>query len=315
MHPAYSVIFFTTASGAGYGLLVWLAVLSAAGNVIPNPASGIALFLLALGLITAGLLSSTFHLGHPERAWRALSQWRTSWLSREGVAAVITYGPALLFALGWIVIESTAGIWLYAGLATGVMALVTIACTGMIYASLRAIPRWSDVTVVPVYIAFALATGGALLVTTYSFFTPVPAHGVWPVVFVIIVAWGLKLLYWRRIDNAAPVATAESATGLGHIGKVTLFEAPHTGENYIMREMGFQIARKHAARLRMIALAIGGVLPVIAFVIATLVAAPYALLAAVIGLISIAIGVLMERWLFFAEAQHAAMLYYGAKAV
>jgi len=315
MHPAYSVIFFTTASGAGYGLLIWLALLAAAGKVVPNPVSGIALFVLALGLITAGLLSSTFHLGHPERAWRAMSQWRSSWLSREGVAAVITYGPALLFALGWIVFESTGGIWLYAGLAAGVMALVTVACTGMIYASLRAIPRWTDATVVPVYLAFALATGGALLVAIYSVFTPVPPHGIWPVVAVIIVAWALKLLYWRRIDNAAPVATAESATGLGHIGKVRLFEAPHTGENYIMREMGYRVARKHAVRLRRIALLVGGAVPVIAFAAAALFIGPITLVAALIGLIGVSIGVLTERWLFFAEAEHASMLYYGASDV
>lgn len=315
MHPAYSVIFFTTASGAGYGLLVWLALLAAAGNVIPNSGSGLALFVTALGLVTAGLLSSTFHLGHPERAWRAFSQWRTSWLSREGVAAVITYGPALLFALGWIIFGSTGGIWLYAGLATGVMALVTIACTGMIYASLKAIPRWTDVMVVPVYLAFALATGGALLVAIYSLFIPVPPHGIWPVVAVIVIAWALKLLYWRRIDSAAPVATAESATGLGHIGEVRLFEAPHTGENYIMREMGYHVARKHADRLRMIALLVGGAVPVIAFAVAALATGPVTLIAALAGLIAIAIGVLTERWLFFAEAEHAAMLYYGAKAV
>lgn len=315
MHPAYSVIFFTTASGAGYGMLVWLAVLALAGNVVPAMVSGLVMFAVSLGLITAGLLSSTFHLGHPERAWRALSQWRSSWLSREGVAAVVTYGPALIFALGWILFESTSGVWRIAGLATGVMALVTIACTGMIYASLKAIPRWTDVTVVPVYLAFGLATGGALLVTSYNIFTPVPPHGVWPVVLVIAIAWGLKLLYWHRIDNAKAVATAESATGLGNIGPVSLFEAPHTGENYIMREMGFQIARKHAEKLRMIALLVGGAVPLLAFAAAALITGPAMMIACLLGLAGLGIGVLLERWLFFAEAQHAAMLYYGAKAV
>ena len=137
----------------------------------------------------------------------------------------------------------------------------------------------------------------------------------WPVVLVIAVAWALKLLYWRRIDNAKPVATAESATGLGHIGPVTLFEAPHTGENYIMREMGFQIARKHAAKLRMIALLVGGAVPVVAFAAAALMTGPAMMIACLLGLTGLCIGVLLERWLFFAEAQHAAMLYYGAKAV
>ena len=103
MHPALSVIVFTTASGAGYGLLALLrragAGRLAAGR---DPWFGAAALGAALLLVTAGLLSSTAHLGHPERAWRALSQWRTSWLSREGVAALATYVPAGLFGLGWV---------------------------------------------------------------------------------------------------------------------------------------------------------------------------------------------------------------------
>jgi DMSO reductase anchor subunit len=315
MHPAYSVIFFTTASGAGYGMLVWLALLAATSAVSPGLASGIAAFAVALGLITAGLLSSTFHLGHPERAWRALSQWRSSWLSREGIAAIITYAPALLFALGWIVFASLDGPWRIAGLITGVMALVTVACTGMIYASLRAIPRWTDATVVPVYLAFSLSSGGALIVTVLAILGPLDSQWAWLVALATALAWVLKLFYWHRIDNAAPVATAESATGLGHLGTVRQLEAPHSGENYIMREMGFQIARKHVARLRKVALLLGGVIPVLAFLIAGFVGGPVLVIAALVGLAGTAMGVLLERWLFFAEAQHAAMLFYGAKTV
>jgi DMSO reductase anchor subunit len=314
MHPAYSVIFFTTASGAGYGMLVWLAILAATNAVSPGLASGIAAFTVALGLITAGLLSSTFHLGHPERAWRALSQWRSSWLSREGIAAVVTYAPALFFAVGWVVFSSVTGKWLIAGLLAGIMALVTVACTGMIYASLKAIPRWTDAIVVPVYLAFAMSSGGALIVTVLAIFGQLASQWSWLVAFATALAWTFKLLYWQRIDNATPVSTAESATGLGHLGTVRQLEAPHTGENYIMREMGFQIARKHAARLRVIALLIGAV-PVLAFIIAGTVSGPALAVAVLIGLAGTVVGVLLERWLFFAEAQHAAMLFYGAKAV
>src|ERR1700761_222784 len=103
MHPALSVIVFTTTSGAGYGLLIWYGLMAA----IPGAPGGRLLALvmvpLALVLVTAGLLSSTFHLGQPKRAWRAFSQWRTSWLSREGVCSFVTYAPAGLLALIWIV--------------------------------------------------------------------------------------------------------------------------------------------------------------------------------------------------------------------
>ena len=315
MHPAYSVIFFTTASGAGYGALVWLAIFAATGTVAPTTWTGLAAFAVALGLVTAGLLSSTFHLGHPERAWRALTQWQSSWLSREGVAAVLAYIPTLLFALGWIVFETYQGAWLVAGIATALTALVTVACTGMIYASLRAIPRWTDATVVPVYLVFALASGGALAFTVFAVIASPAPEWAWAVALVIAAAWALKFVYWQRIDTAAPVATAESATGLGGIGRVSLFEAPHTSDNYIMREMGYRIARKHAARLRMIALLLGAAVPVPAFLAAGFIGGFPTAILALAGLAALAAGVLVERWLFFAEAKHAATLFYGTDTV
>src|SRR6056297_2511505 len=111
MHPAYSVIVFTTASGAGYGLLALLGVWGMMGGHAPSTAFGLISGAVAFGLVTLGLLSSTYHLGRPERAWRAFSQWRSSWLSREGVAAVATYVPAGLFAIGWIFWGENGGIW------------------------------------------------------------------------------------------------------------------------------------------------------------------------------------------------------------
>src|SRR6188474_1537135 len=95
MHPALSVIFFTVASGAGFGMLAWLGLSAAIRPSLPPAAAVIAEFALAFALTVFGLLSSTFHLGRPERAWRAFSQWRSSWLSREGVFSVATFPPAL----------------------------------------------------------------------------------------------------------------------------------------------------------------------------------------------------------------------------
>src|SRR5919201_675935 len=129
MHPAYSVIVFTTASGAGYGLLIWLAI-AACGKLLPrDPLLGFCGLGLALTLITIGLLTSTFHLGRPERAWRALSQWRSSWLSREGIASIVTFMPALIFGALWLGFID-APQWLgLAGLATALMCAVTVFCT------------------------------------------------------------------------------------------------------------------------------------------------------------------------------------------
>src|SRR6476620_9216130 len=102
MHPAYSVILFTTASGAGYGLLALLGLIGFNHGPASSLWFGLVALIIALGLVSLGLLSSTFHLGRPERAWRAFSQWRSSWLSREGIAAVIAYVPALVLWGAWI---------------------------------------------------------------------------------------------------------------------------------------------------------------------------------------------------------------------
>src|SRR4029453_15570355 len=102
MHPTYSVIFFTSASGGGLILLALLGLAGAIGILPADPVLGVVGFGLGFVPVTAGLLSSTFHLGHPERAWRAFSQWRSSWLSREGVLSVATFVPAGLLAICWI---------------------------------------------------------------------------------------------------------------------------------------------------------------------------------------------------------------------
>ncbi len=314
MNPAYSVIFFTTASGAGYGLLIWLGVAAVFFDMPAHRWFGLAAFAVALALITVGLLASTFHLGHPERAWRGLTQWRSSWLSREGVAAVLTYIPAGLAAIGWVLLTRNSGVWAWRGAATAFLAVVTVFCTAMIYQSLRAIPRWNTPWVAPVYLAFALASGALLFHFGVRTFGLGLAWSGWAAATLTAAAWAVKLVYWSRIDGAAARSTAESATGLGHLGKVRLFEAPHTGDNYLMREMGYKIARKHARRLRIIALILGGALPVVLAAGATQLPDLAAAFVAAIAVISAGAGLLVERWLFFAEAVHTISLYYGTDA-
>src|SRR5258708_389819 len=253
MQPAFSVIFFTTASGAGYGLLALMSLLAALGRLPADRWFGLAGLGLGLVAVSVGLLSSTFHLGHPERAWRALSQWRSSWLSREGLIACITFIPTGLFALGWVLLGTHDGVWAALGLATFFLSLATIACTAMIYASLKPIPRWSNGWTLPVYLMLGLMTGALwldALALAFGVGDPLQA-GI--ALGLILLAAAVKFGYWHHIDSARPRSTAESATGLGALGKVRLFEAPHSSENYLMREMGFRIARKHATKLRRIA--------------------------------------------------------------
>jgi sulfite dehydrogenase (quinone) subunit SoeC len=312
VHPAPSIILFSTASGAGYGLLFLLGLAGPLGLIPAERWLGFAALALALGAVTFGLLASTFHLGHPERAWRAVSQWRSSWLSREGVMALITYVPALIFAAGWVLLERNGG-WLAPfGLLAALGAAVTVWCTAMIYASLGTVPEWREPLVPPLYLAFALMTGALLCHAVLALFQAPRGWAGALAVLATIVAFGLKTTYWRWLGRDGSPSSPESATGLGAHGRVRMLDPPHTQTNYLLSEMGYQIARKHALKLRQLAyvLAAGAALLAIASLLAPGVTGLLAVLGAVSGLGAVAV----ERWLFFAEATHTVVLYYGRRS-
>lgn len=324
MHPAFSVIAFTTLSGAGYGLLLWaggLILLPALQGRAPANGTTILLWgvLLVLGLVltTAGLLSSMLHLGKPGRAWRAFSQWRTSWLSREGVFAVATalVVVAMLAVLGlgiagalpqqlWIAMPVLAAIMV-------LLSLCTIASTAMIYASLKPIPAWRHPLVLPAYFVFAVLTGWLVLMAlvNWAALSDEALGVILLVTFALaIVAGVLKLVYWHRIDRQPLGATRAEAVGLP--GRdVDVFERPNTQANYINKEMGYVLARKHARPLRFVALVLFAVVPMVASWFAwanPALAGPVFTLGALLALA----GTLVERWLFFAQARHLVTLYY-----
>jgi DMSO reductase anchor subunit len=310
MKPAGSIVFFTTASGAGYGMLFWLGLLSAAGEVPTERWFGIAAIVVALFLVTAGLLSSAAHLGHPERAWRALSQWRSSWLSREGMCAAATYLPTAWLFVGWAITERPAAL---AGLLTAVLAAATVVCTAMIYASLKPVRQWRTPLTLPFYAAAGAFSGALCLAAVAAPFDPAASGRLgWIAAALAVAAIWLKLAWWRTADTSTPAASIESATGLGGLGKVRSFEAPHTAENYLLKEMGFVIARRHALKLRAYALllAFGTPLAILAGVLLGVLPSTVLAVAAICALG----GLLIERWLFFAEATHTVVLYYGRPA-
>jgi DMSO reductase anchor subunit len=305
MHPALSIIAFTTLSGLGYGLAVML------GLGLLDPAATATKFahFTALALMSAGLMSSTLHLGNPQRAWRALSQWRSSWLSREGVMAIITFIP-LCAAAYLSIFEGRAIVWI--GLIGAALSLVTVYCTAMIYASLKSVPRWHTGWTPASYLSFSLASGG-VLATLFSAFNG--DAGLWlPLLAALLVAaaWAIKFRWRERARNLRQESTPETATGLGNIGKVRLFEPPHMTENYLTREMGFVVARKHAVKLFRIAFALGAAIPFILMILTAMAdRGTGGILLSLTAALCLAVGLLVERWLFFAEARHVVMNYYG----
>ncbi|WP_274628545.1 dimethyl sulfoxide reductase anchor subunit family protein [Arvimicrobium flavum] len=307
MHPALSIIVFSTFSGLGYGLAAVLGL----GLLDPADVATKVAHFIALALIAGGLLSSTLHLGNPQRAWRAFSQWRSSWLSREGVLAVIAFVP-----LSW----SAIACWFFdlyqplPGIAGALLAAATVYCTSMIYASLRSVDAWHTRLTPACYLLFA-AAGGLTLASAFAFAGVGPAGALsLAALLATLAAWAVKRAWWRRLDTLTPLSTPESATGLGPIGKVRLFERPHINENYLTREMGYRIARKHADKLRRIALGSGAVLPAAVLALLALFGTAggvISVLAAMLAAFTFLAGVFVERWLFFAQARHAVMNYYG----
>ncbi len=315
MHPALSVIIFTTASGAGYGLLSLVGVLVWRGGLQPSLSLGVVLLGTGLGLVSLGLLASTWHLGHPERSWRAFSQWRSSWLSREGMVAMLSYAPALGLAWFWLGEGDLGGHARWLGLVLSILSIATVFCTAMIYRSLATIAQWCNGWTVPCYLVFSMMSGVVVL-NAILFVAGLPSPHVAAASVVACVFGGVfKSLYWRQIDANTHPSTPGSATGLGHLGQVRSFETPHSGDNYVMKEMGFAIARKHATKLRRYTSILAFILPLGFSLIALLDHGVVATLSACAAVLGVTLGLLIERWLFFAEARHVVTLYYGAEKV
>lgn len=310
MHPAPSIIIFTVMSGLGYGLAVVLGL----GLLDPAAIATKAAHGIALCLISGGLLSSTLHLGNPQRAWRALSQWRSSWLSREGVLALATFVPLLWSAWASIFNERYLAL---PGLVGALGALATVFCTSKIYASLKSIDAWHTPLTTVCYLLFSVS--GGLVAGCLAAYLSGSANAVILALAAIaacLAAWFAKFRWRQRLSHVAPTSSPETATGLGGLGTVRLMEPPHMTDNYLTREMVFRIGRKHADKLFKLSVGAGAVLPSAALLLSvpaavtgqTTIAAALALA----GLVGHCLGLLTERWLFFAEARHAVSNYYGS---
>jgi DMSO reductase anchor subunit len=287
MHPAPSLIAFTTLTGLGFGLIAWLG----AGAEPLGALHAFLLSALAVALAASGLLASLLHLGQPRRFLKAFSQWRSSWLSREAVLALATFAVFALFAAVWILLGVRTR-WL--GVPAAALALATVLATSMIYAQLRSVPRWRSPFTPLLFLLSALA-GGALLAGAAR---PAP----W-----LLAALGLaQVAAWAWGDRrlAASGTTLATATGLGALGRLRLLFPPHTGANYLLREMVFVVGRRHALTLRVLGLLLAVLVP------AALTLAPAPPVLALAAFVHAA-GVLVLRWLFFAEAEHVVGLYYG----
>ena len=311
MKPALSVILFTVASGAGLGLAAWTLAWQLAGRVDGATRAFWIAVALAGALLTLGLLSSTRHLANPRNAWRAFARFRTSWLSREGVLAVAFYPLAgvhlLLSATGDPRARATA-------VAAIALALAIVVSTAMIYACLRTVPRWRTWHTVAAYLLYALATGGLLwaaILAGDGRAAPSAALLLAPVVAAAAVklAWDAKFSARVHATLNEALAVPEAAPPGRVGGRVRLLDAGHAHATFLTDEFGFVLARERASALRIAMLVLTLAVPLAVVPVA---AGPLGLWSAAAALIA---GVLIERWLFFARAEHVVRLYHGASRV
>ena len=325
MHPAFSVIFLTTLIGAGQGL--FLALFTGQCYALANflPAQGAAFYaygsLLALGLLVGGLVASFFHLGRPERAWRTPTRWYASWLSREVVLLPLVMGLIAAYGLaqalgftqpfvtlgGWLAIDPSLVIGVAATLAT----FALFVCTAMVYAGVPFPQEWRSPLTVANFTLFGLSSG-FLLASAYAAYSGnglLAVYGTWAVIFTVL-ALVSRLFSLHRNAHLKPRSTLQSAIGVRHQVVVQKTQG-FTGGSFNTREFFHGRSPATLARVR------SGFLVLVFPVPLLLLAAAYFTQSATLPIIAFLVqylGLLAERWYFFAEAKHPQNLYYQSMA-
>ena len=289
MHPAPSIILFTVLSGFGFGLisiiglLQFLSVITMFDLIIYS--------IIGVIFATVGLVSSFFHLANKKNAIKSLSQWQTSWLSREAIASIF----CLLIVFGniiWAVYQnnyvSEVGVVLF------FLSLFTIFTTSMIYAQLKTVPSWNNALTPAIFVCAAL-TGGAILLTDYAS-------------LVLLLVYGtLQISFWYIADRGFQDKETSVGTALGYNKneEIRPFDVAHTNRNYLLNEMVYKVARKHSVKIRYISFFMAFVFPMSLILIF-----PNNFSVSVSAITIHLIGIYFSRWLFFAEAKHSVSFYY-----
>ena len=295
------------------GAIVSLAVLNSGPDQLPSELLNVYVFPIILALLIGGLVASTFHLGHPERAWRAVMMWRTSWLSREVlILPAFIALTALAYYFSW---EARVPNWLW--LVLSIAALLLWICTAMIYQCIRFIQEWAHPTTMANFIVLGLSSGWFLLMTLLCLWsivhpqqalvtaTNIPGVAGFTA-FLILLSLTLKLWIWKRNRRLKPKSNLQSATGI-KTGFVRQISMGMMGGSFNTREFFHQQSVFFVANIRKIAFFGTYLVPVLLLTIAVSNADLSWLM---IAFVVHCAGLIAERWLFFAEANHPQNLYY-----
>jgi len=322
MHPAFSVIFLTTLIGAGQGLFLALFTAQSYAAVnfvtIQNPhqfyayGSGIALLLLV-----AGLLASFFHLGHPERAWRSVARWRTSWLSREVIALpafmffVFIYGVMHYFGWDPVIIETEqtlqGHLTLYIGIIGTILCFALFICTAMIYACLKFLQEWHSPLTVINYTLLGTASGFTLATAYSAIMAPelMTLFGTWATIITLtaLISRSASLIRNSRIKHKSSLQTA---IGVRHT-KIEQKAMGLMGGSFNTREFFHGAKTGVFKSIKWIFMILVFLIPVLLLTSGMSNNNVDLLMGAFVAQY---IGLLAERWFFFAQANHPQNLYY-----
>lgn len=322
MRPTFSIIFLTTLIGAGQGLFLALYTgeLYSAFRLLPaqDPLHFYALgSLCALVLLVAGLVSSFFHLGRPERAWRAASQWRTSWMSREVIVLPVFMGAVAVWGLihytGWNPVLFTfrytfeIKLSLIMGAVTTALCFALFVCTGMIYACIRMLQEWATPLTVINYTLLGGASGFMLATGFAAWQEPAQTafFGGWTIILTVLALIGRAASLVRNA-RMMPKSTMQTAIGVRH-AHIEQKAQGSMGGSFNTHEYFHGASKRKYKNVKWAFLIL--VFPVPLCLVSAGMATNLTGLFAAAFLVQY-IGLLMERWFFFAQANHPQNLYY-----
>lgn len=325
MNPAFSVVFLTTLIGMGQGLFLALYTQQIYSIIKVLETGGNAEFytngsLLALILLICGLLASFFHLGHPERAWRSATKWRTSWLSREVITLpacmffIFLYGlfqylewNSPLFTLGAITVDIT----LIVGFVATILTFLLFISTGMIYACMRFLQEWHTPLTVLNYILLGSASGFTLATAVAFHYAPqfLSFYTGWAI-FLTAMAFLFRMISLIRNQNIRYKSNLKTAIGIRH-NKITQKSMGAMGGTFNTREFFHHKSRAFIKSIKWLFILFTFIVPAIILFISLVQHSHQLLVAAVVIQY---LGLVMERWYFFAEANHPQNIYYQSIA-
>ena len=293
MRPAWSVLLLTTLIGAGQGLFI-------AAFILPDRNFTVVACAVSLALLAGGLVASFFHLGRPERAWRTATMWRTSWLSREVIVLPAFMATVALYGLTGSFAAGVAGV---------ALCFALFVCTGMIYACLKFLQEWHSPLTIVNYTLLGTASGFTLAVPIAVLTLPAAVSGLAVAALILgFAAWLARCASLVRNARLRRKSTLASAIGAKR-GPIAQISQGFMGGSFNTREFFHGRPDRVVRAVRWTLLVL--LFPLPAWLLACG-GDSLAAYAAAFGLQYI--GLLAERWYFFAEASHPQNLYYQSMA-